>query len=319
MTWPARSVETNIADLQAQLAACEMGMRELLKMVDHFGLEVVRAYMRHVQDNAEASVRQVLGVLREGEFSYPMDDGSQISVKITPNRKARTATIDFSGTSPLHPGNFNAPSAICRAAVLYVFRCLVEDDIPLNEGCLKPLKIIIPENSLINPHYPAAVVAGNVETSQVIVDTLLGALGVAAASQGTMNNFIWGDATYQYYETICGGSGAGPQHPGTDAVQTHMTNSRLTDPEVLEFRYPVLLRRFAIRKDSGGKGEHSGGNGVIREIEFKETMQASILSQRRAIAPFGLAGGEPAARQVMAAHEDIDREGDDDGKHRYSG
>ena len=291
--WPARSVETNIADLQAQLAACEMGMRELLKMVDHFGLKVVQAYMRHVQDNAEASVRRVLGVLREGTFSYPMDDGSQVCVKITPNRKARTATIDFSGTSPLHPGNFNAPSAICRAAVLYVFRCLVEDDIPLNEGCLKPLKIIIPENSLINPHYPAAVVAGNVETSQVIVDTLLGALGVAAASQGTMNNFIWGDATYQYYETICGGAGATRGRAGCDAVHTHMTNSRLTDPEVLEWRFPVRLESFRLRPGSGGRGRCKGGDGTVRELRFLAPMTASILAGHRRVPPYGMDGGEP--------------------------
>ncbi|OQX33310.1 MAG: 5-oxoprolinase, partial [Candidatus Sedimenticola endophacoides] len=256
---PARNPDANIADFQAQLAACEKGMQELLGMVEHFGLNVVHAYMQHVQDNAEESVRRVLDVLSDGEFCYPMDDGYKVCVKITLDKAARRAVIDFTGTSDQHPGNYNAPSAVCRAAVLYVFRCLVDDMIPLNEGCLKPLEVIIPEGSIINPRYPAAVVAGNVETSQVIVDTLLGALGVAAASQGTMNNFTWGNDKHQYYETLCGGAGATANCNGTDAVHSHMTNSRLTDPEVLEWRFPVRLESFSIRKGSGGAGWRHGG------------------------------------------------------------
>ncbi|MEA3291887.1 MAG: hydantoinase B/oxoprolinase family protein, partial [Pseudomonadota bacterium] len=239
--WPARNIDMNIADFKAQLAACEKGVQELMQMVLHFGLDVVQAYMRHVQDNAEASVQRLLGALHDGAFSYVMDDGSQICVEITIHHRddpdRRRTRIDFSGTSPQHPGNFNAPTAIVRAAVLYVLRCLVDDNIPLNEGCLKPVEIVIPEGSMINPEYPAAVVAGNVETSQYIVDTLLGALGAAAGSQGTMNNFTWGNKQNQYYETLCGGAGATPGHDGADAVHTHMTNSRLTDPEVLEWRF----------------------------------------------------------------------------------
>ena len=292
-SWPSRNVDTNIADLKAQLAACEKGMQELLRMVRHFGLEVVHAYMQHVQDNAEASVQRVIGRLHDGQFCNPMDDGSRICVKIAADRQAGRATIDFSGTSPQHQGNFNAPSAVCRAAVLYVFRCLVDEIIPLNEGCLKPLKIIIPPGTMINPHYPAAVVAGNVETSQAIVDTLLGALRVAAASQGTMNNFTWGNERYQYYETICGGAGATATSNGADAVHTHMTNSRLTDPEVLEWRFPVRLESFAIRKGSGGSGRHKGGNGAIRKLRFLQPMSANILASHRHVPPFGLAGGEP--------------------------
>ncbi len=294
-SYPSRNPDANIADFQAQLAACEKGMQELLRMVEHFGLEVVHAYMQHVQDNAEESVRRVLDVLSDGEFCYAMDDGNQVCVKITLDKKARRAVIDFTGTSPQHAGNYNAPASVCKAAVLYVFRCLVDDMIPLNEGCLKPLEIIIPERSLINPQYPAAVVAGNVETSQVIVDTLLGALGVAAASQGTMNNFTWGNAEYQYYETLCGGSGATPSQPGTDAVHTHMTNSRLTDPEVLEWRFPVRLESFKIRTGSGGKGKYRGGDGVERRLRFLQAMTANILAGHRKIAPYGLAGGENAA------------------------
>jgi 5-oxoprolinase (ATP-hydrolysing) len=291
---PARNIDYNIADLKAQLAACEKGMQELLRTVDHFGIEVVNAYMEHVQANAEESVRRVLDRLHDGEFCYKMDDGCMVCVKITLNRTERSATIDFSGTSPQHLGNYNAPKAICRAAVLYVFRCLVHDDIPLNEGCLKPLQIIIPENCMINPSYPAAVVAGNVETSQVIVDALLGALGVAAASQGTMNNFTWGNEKHQYYETICGGSGATATSHGTDAVHTHMTNSRLTDPEVLEWRFPVRLEQFSIRHDSGGKGKHRGGSGTIRKLRFLEPMRANILAGHRRVPPYGMAGGAAA-------------------------
>jgi len=289
--YPARSPDANIADFQAQLAACEKGMQELLRMVDHFSIEVVHAYMRHVQNNAEESVRRVLDVLKDGEFCYKMDDGYQVCVKITLQKEQRSAIVDFTGTSAQHPGNYNAPSAICKAAVLYVFRCLVDDMIPLNEGCLKPLEIIIPEGSMINPLYPAAVVAGNVEVSQVIVDTLLGALGVAAASQGTMNNFTWGNSEHQYYETICGGSGATAEHVGTDAVHTHMTNSRLTDPEVLEWRFPVRLENFSIRHGSGGSGLHAGGDGCERSVRFLESMTANILAGHRQVSPYGMNGG----------------------------
>jgi 5-oxoprolinase (ATP-hydrolysing) len=261
-------------------------------MVEHYGLETVKVYMKYVQDNAEESVRRVIEVLKDGEYLYPMDGGGQIQVKITIEPDSRSAKIDFTGTSPQQNNNFNAPSAVCKAAVLYVFRTLVDDDIPLNAGCLKPLEIIIPEGCMLNPNYPAAVVAGNVETSQNITDALYGALGIMAASQGTMNNFTFGNANYQYYETICGGSGAGANFPGTDAVQTNMTNSRLTDPEVLEWRFPVLLESFEIRANSGGKGKYDGGNGVLRKIKFREGMIAGILSGRRVIPPLGLKGGE---------------------------
>jgi 5-oxoprolinase (ATP-hydrolysing) len=289
--WPARSIDTNIADFKAQLAACEKGVQELLRMVEHFGLEAVHAYMRHVQDNAEESLRRVLPGLRDGAFRYPMDDGSRIQVAITVDRHRRRAVVDFTGTSPQHRGNFNAPASVCRAAVLYVFRCLIGDRIPLNEGCLKPLEIIIPEDSMINPRYPAAVVAGNVETSQAIVDTLFGALGVAAGSQGTMNNFTWGNAQFQYYETICGGAGATARRNGAAAVHTHMTNSRLTDPEVLEWRFPVLLESFGIRRDSGGRGRFNGGDGCERRLRFLQPMTAGILAGHRRVAPYGMAGG----------------------------
>jgi len=291
--WPARNPDMNIADFKAQLAACEKGARELVNMADHYGVETVHAYMKHVQDNAEESVRRVLGVLDDGEFTYKMDDGHQILVSIKVDQKNRKATVDFTGTSPQHPGNFNAPTAVVRAAVLYVFRCLVDDNIPLNEGCLKPMDIIIPEKSMISPQYPAAVIAGNVETSQYLVDTLFGAVGAVAASQGTMNNFIWGNDEYQYYETICGGAGATENKPGTDAVHTHMTNSRLTDPEVLEWRFPVILESFEIRTGSGGKGHNKGGDGVIRKMRFLETMTANIISGHRKVPPYGLEGGGP--------------------------
>jgi len=293
--YPARNPAQNIADLQAQVAANERGVQELQKMVRHYGLAQVQAYMQHVQDNAEESVRRVITVLSDGQFTYPMDDGTEIRVAIAIDRPNRSATLDFTGTSPQQPTNANAPLAICKAVVLYVFRSLVDDDIPLNAGCLKPLEIIVPEGCLLNPQYPAAVVAGNVETSQAIANTLYGALGILAASQGTMNNLTFGNAQHQYYETICGGSGAGATFDGTDAVQTHMTNSRLTDPEVLEWRYPVLLDRFEIRPHSGGNGKHRGGNGVIRRIEFRQPMTAAILSSHRKVAPFGLQGGEPGA------------------------
>jgi len=293
--YPARNIPQNIADLQAQIAANQLGVQELEKMVADYGLETVQAYMGFVQDNAEEAVRRVIEVLQDGSFTYSLDNGSQIQVQITINRCDRSAKIDFTGTSPQQPNNFNAPAAVCKAAVLYVFRTLVDDDIPLNAGCLKPLEIIIPPGSLLNPHFPAAVVAGNVETSQAITDALYGALGIMAASQGTMNNFTFGNQEYQYYETICGGSGAGANFDGTDAVHTHMTNSRLTDPEVLEWRFPVLLENFAIRPESGGKGKHRGGNGVIRRLRFLKTITAGILSSRRIIPPFGLAGGEPGS------------------------
>jgi 5-oxoprolinase (ATP-hydrolysing) len=301
--YPARNIEQNLADLRAMIAANEKGVQELRRMVEHFGLDVVHAYMRHVQDNAEEAVRRVIDVLKPGEFSYEMDNGALIRVKISVDRAARSATIDFTGTSTQLPNNFNAPSAVCMAAVLYVFRTLVDDDIPLNAGCLKPLNVIIPEGSMLRPRYPAAVVAGNVETSQCITDTLYGALGVMGASQGTMNNFTFGNADYQYYETICGGSGAGGADAsakgalqgfdGTDAVHTHMTNTRLTDPEVLEWRFPVLLESFEIRPGSGGMGKWRGGSGIVRRVRFLEAMTAAILSGHRRIPPYGMAGGEP--------------------------
>jgi 5-oxoprolinase (ATP-hydrolysing) len=291
--YPARNPAQNIADLQAQIAANEKGVQELQKLVAHYGLEMVQAYMQHVQDNAEECVRRVIDRLHDGQFTYSMDDGSQVAVQVSVDRAQRSAHIDFTGTSPQRPNNLNAPAAVCKAAVLYVFRTLVDDDIPLNAGCLKPLNITIPAGSMLNPRYPAAVVAGNVETSQVITDALYGALGAMAASQGTMNNFTFGNERHQYYETICGGSGAGPDFPGTDAVHTHMTNSRLTDPEVLEWRFPVLLRQFAIRQGSGGAGQHRGGNGIVRTVEFHEPMTAGILSNHRQVPPFGLNGGRP--------------------------
>jgi 5-oxoprolinase (ATP-hydrolysing) len=293
--YPARNPDQNIADLRAQIAANEKGVQELRRMVGMYGLDVVWAYMGHVQDNAEEQVRRVISVLKDGRFTYTLDEGTQITVAITIDHPSRSARIDFTGTSPQTKSNFNAPSAVCRAAVLYVFRTLVDDTIPMNEGCLKPLDIIIPEGSMLNPRYPAAVVAGNVETSQYITDTLYGALGVLAASQGTMNNFTFGNARYQYYETICGGSGAGPDFDGTDAVHTHMTNTRLTDPEILEWRFPVLLEEFALRRGSGGAGQWRGGDGVIRKIRFREAMTAAILSGHRKVAPYGMAGGEPGA------------------------
>ena len=290
--YPARNPQQNVADLQAQVAANEKGLRELRRMVDHYGLEVVHAYMGHVQDNAEEQVRRVLDVLKDGAFTCFMDDGSQVSVEITIDKSSRSAKIDFSKSSPQQLNNFNAPAAVTRAAVLYVFRTLVEDEIPLNEGCLKPLDIIIPEGSILKPIPPGAVVAGNVETSQIIVDALYGALGVMAGSQGTMNNFTFGNETYQYYETVGGGSGAGPGFDGADGVQTHMTNSRLTDPEVLEWRFPVLVERFAVRRGSGGRGAYRGGSGVHRRLRFREAMTAAILSGHRQVAPIGVDGGE---------------------------
>ncbi len=291
--YPARNPTQNVADLKAQIAANEKGVRELNRMVEHFGLATVQAYMQHVQDNAEEQVRRVLDVLNDGEFCYPMDSGAEIRVRISIDKLDRTATVDFTGTSPQQDNNFNAPSAVCRAAVLYVFRTLVSDDIPMNEGCLKPIRIVIPERSMLSPVYPGAVVAGNVETSQCVTDTLYGALGVLAASQGTMNNVTFGNERHQYYETVCGGSGAGPDFDGTSAVHTHMTNSRLTDPEVLEWRFPVLLESFEIRRGSGGSGLYKGGDGTRRRLRFLEPMQVAILSNHRRVPPYGVAGGQP--------------------------
>ena len=290
--YPSRNVDNNIADLKAQIAANEKGVQELNRIVAHYGLDVVHAYMQHVQDNAEESVRRVIDVLSDGEFEYAMDDGAKIRVAISIDQEARAARIDFSGTSTQLNSNYNAPTAVCRAAVLYVFRTLVEADIPLNAGCLKPIELIIPDGSMLNPQYPAAVVAGNVETSQCITDALYGALGAVAAAQGSMNNFTFGDDRWQYYETICGGAGAGESFDGASAVHTHMTNSRLTDPEILEWRFPVLLESFSIRRGSGGAGRHHGGDGTLRRIRFLEDMTASILSSHRVVPPFGLAGGE---------------------------
>jgi len=290
--WPARNPDQNIADLKAQVAACERGATELHNVINHYGLDVVHAYMGHVMENAEESVRRVIAALSDCEFVGEMDDGNQISVSIQVNLQQRSAVIDFTGTSGQHPGNFNAPKAVCRSAVLYVFRCMVNDAIPLNAGCLVPLDIRIPDPSMISPHPPAAVIAGNVETSQLLVDTLFGALGVIAGSQGTMNNFIWGNDQHQYYETICGGAGATPSANGATAVHTHMTNTRLTDPEILEWRHPVRVEHFKVRHDSGGSGSHKGGDGVVRRLKFLEPMTVNVLSSRRKVAPYGVDGGE---------------------------
>ena len=291
--YPARNALQNVNDLKAQIAANEKGVGELRKMTAQFTLPVVKAYMQHVQDNAAESVRRVIDRLHDSEFAYEMDQGTVIRVKITVDKQRREATVDFTGTSPQQPTNFNAPEPVTRAAVLYVFRVMVDDDIPMNAGCLRPINIMIPPRSMLSPEYPAAVVAGNVEVSQAVTDTLFGALGALAAAQGTMNNLNLGNARYQYYETICSGSPAGPGFPGTDAVHTHMTNTRLTDPEVLEFRYPVLLEDFHIRAGSGGRGKWNAGDGVVRTIRFLERMECTILSGHRRVRPFGLAGGEP--------------------------
>jgi 5-oxoprolinase (ATP-hydrolysing) len=290
--YPARNPTQNINDLKAQIAANEKGVQELHKMVRQFSLPVVQAYMKHVQDNAAESVRRVIDRLHDSDFSYEMDQGTFIKVKITVDKKKREATVDFTGTSPQQPTNFNAPEPVTRAAVLYVFRVMVDDDIPMNAGCLRPINIVIPKSTMLTPEYPAAVVAGNVEVSQAVTNCLFGALGALAAAQGTMNNLNFGNARYQYYETICSGSPAGPGFNGTDAVHTHMTNTRLTDPEILEFRYPVLLEDFHIRKGSGGKGEWHAGDGIRRTIRFLEPMECTLLTGHRRMRPFGLAGGE---------------------------
>jgi 5-oxoprolinase (ATP-hydrolysing) len=293
--YPARNPDQNMADLRAQVAANQKGVDELRKMVAHFGLDVVQAYMGHVQDNAEEAVRRVITALNDGHYCLELDNGARIQVAIRVDRDTRSAEIDFTGTSAQLPNNFNAPSAVCMAAVLYVFRTLVDDEIPLNAGCLKPLHVIIPPGSMLNPHYPASVVSGNVETSTCITNALYGALGVMAAAQGTMNNFTFGNGRYQYYETISGGSGAGDGFDGTDVVQTNMTNSRLTDPEILEFRFPVRLESYEIRHGSGGAGRWHGGNGGVRKVRFLEPMTAAILSNNRIYPPFGMAGGSPGA------------------------
>ncbi len=296
--YPARNPQQTIADLRAQIAANEKGVQELRAMVAQFGRATVAAYMQHVQDNAEESVRRVITALKDGQYTLALDNGAQIAVKVTVDAAARAATIDFTGTSAQLPNNFNAPKAVTMAAVLYVFRTLVNDDIPLNAGCLKPLRVIVPDGCMLNPHSPAAVVAGNVETSTCVTNAIYGALGVLAASQCTMNNFTFGNAAHQYYETISGGSGAGPGFNGTSVVQTHMTNSRLTDPEVLEFRFPVRLDSYEIRSGSGGVGQWRGGDGGVRRVRFLEPMTASILSNGRVVPAFGMAGGQPGALGV---------------------
>jgi len=292
---PARNIEQNLGDLKAQVAACVRGAEELQRLMNTFGRDVVLAYMGHVRANAAASVQRMLATLPDGHFRYELDNGAAVEVTITVDRNAGRAKIDFSGTSPQQPTNFNAPASICRAAALYVIRTLLDDDIPMNDGCLEPIELVIPEGSMLKPRHPAAVVAGNVETSQVITDALYGATGQLAAAQGTMNNFTFGNERYQYYETLCGGSGAGPGFDGTSAVHTHMTNSRLTDPEVLEWRFPVLVEAFQIREGSGGAGRWRGGDGVIRRIRFREPMAAALLANRRRVPPFGLQGGSPGS------------------------
>jgi 5-oxoprolinase (ATP-hydrolysing) len=289
--YPARSPDVNVADIKAQVAANEKGVQELRKVVEQFGWPTVTAYMRHVMDNAEESVRRVIDRIGNGSFEYRMDNGKPLRVAISVDHETRSAVVDFTGTGEQDTGNFNSPPAVTQAAVLYVFRCLVGDDIPLNDGCLKPLKLIIPEGTFLSPRPGAAVVAGNTEVSQATCNAIFGALGSIACSQATMNNFLFGDATRQYYETICGGTGAGPGFDGTAAVQTHMTNTRMTDPEVFELRYPVRLDQFSIRRNSGGQGKWTGGDGAIRRVRFLEDMTAIIVSSRRNVAPFGLAGG----------------------------
>ncbi len=294
--YPARSPDVNVADIKAQIAANERGVQELTRVVDRYGWDTVAAYMRHVMDNAEESVRRVLARLPSGSFAYTMDDGSPLRVAVTVDAATRSATVDFTGTGPQRGDNFNAPPAVTRAVVLYCFRCLVGADIPLNDGCLEPLHIVIPPGTFLSPEPGAAVVAGNTEVSQAVCNALMGALGAMAFSQATMNNFLFGNDTYQYYETICGGVGAGPGWEGASAVQTHMTNTRMTDPEVLELRYPVRLEEFSIRRGSGGAGQWRGGDGAIRRIRFLEPMQAVIVASRRSEGPFGMEGGGPGLR-----------------------
>jgi 5-oxoprolinase (ATP-hydrolysing) len=293
--YPARSPDVNVADIKAQIASNEKGVQELQRAVADYGLATVSAYMRHVMDNAEESVRRVLEKLPDGHFETHIDDGAPLKVAIRVDRAARKAVIDFTGTGPQRPSNFNAPSAVCRAVVLYCFRCLVGEDIPLNDGCLKPLEIVIPEGTFLSPRPGAAVVAGNTEVSQMTCNALLAALGACASAQATMNNLLFGDARYQYYETICGGIGAGPGFNGAGPVQTHMTNTRMTDPEILELRYPVRLEEFSIRRGSGGAGRWRGGDGSRRRIRFLHPMEAVIVASRRNVAPHGLQGGADGA------------------------
>ncbi|GAA6164506.1 hydantoinase B/oxoprolinase family protein [Pelagimonas sp. KU-00592-HH] len=315
-TYPARNPDQNMADLKAQVAANETGRRELLKVVAQYGLDVVQAYMGHVQDNAEESVRRVIDRLSDGAFSYPMDSGAQIEVKVSVDREAREAVIDFTGTSAQHAGNYNAPLSICRAVVLYVFRTMVGAEIPLNEGCLKPLRIVVPDGSMLNPVYPAAVIAGNTEVSQATCNALYGALGVIACSQATMNNFIWGNADFQNYETIAGGTGAGPGFNGCDAVQSHMTNTRMTDPEILEKRFPVRLEEFGIRADSGGAGEWRGGEGSWRRMRFLVPVTVTTLTSHRIVPPYGVDGGAAGGVGVnwaeMPDGQRVDLKGNDE-------
>ena len=294
--YPCRNIDQNMADLSAQIAANATGAAELSKVVSQYSLDVVHAYMKHVQDNAEESVRRVIAVLKDSHFTYPLDSGAQIKVQISVNKKARSALIDFTGTSPQDPLNYNAPLAVCRAVVLYVFRTLVGSDIPMNEGCMKPIELLVSKGSMIHPAYPAAVISGNTEVSQAVADTLFGALGVLAGSQGTMNNFVYGNETYQNYETICGGTGAGDGFNGASAVHSHMTNTRMTDPEVLENRFPVRLEEFSIRKGSGGQGAFVGGDGIVRKLRFLTEMTATVLTSHRKTAPFGAAGGAAGKR-----------------------
>ncbi|MFT7311801.1 MAG: 5-oxoprolinase (ATP-hydrolyzing), partial [Paracoccaceae bacterium] len=308
--YPCRNVDQNMADLAAQIAANATGVQELTKITRQFGLDVVHAYMGHVQDNAEESVRRVLDVLHDCGFTYPLDSGAQIKVSILVDKNAREATVDFTGTSAQDPFNYNAPKAICHAVVLYVFRTLVGANIPMNEGCLKPLNLIIPEGSMINPKAPAAVISGNTEVSQAIADALYGALGVIAGSQGTMNNFVYGNEVFQNYETICGGTGAGDGFDGASAVHSHMTNTRMTDPEVLETRFPVRVDEFSIRQGSGGAGVFKGGNGIVRKLRFLEPMTATVLSSHRDIAPHGASGGQAGStgeNSVIRADGSVER------------
>jgi 5-oxoprolinase (ATP-hydrolysing) len=310
--YPARNPDQNVADLRAQLAANARGIAEIERAVQRHTLSVVHSYMRHVQDNAATSVRNAINHLQPGEFRYELDSGQVIAVRIDIDREKKSARIDFTGTSAQDPQNFNAPRAVCLAAVLYVFRTLIDRPIPLNEGCLEPLEVIIPPGSMLDPSPPAAVAAGNVETSQCIVDALYGALGVLAASQGTMNNLTFGDNRLQYYETIAGGAGAGPGFDGCDAVQTHMTNSRLTDPEILESKFPVLVREFSIRKGTGGRGLHRGGEGTLRRLEFRAPMSGALLANHRRIAPFGVKGGSagaPGSGSILRVSGEVERLG----------
>ncbi len=293
--YPSRNPQTNLADLRAQVAATEKGVSEVRRMIEHFGLDVVQAYMRHVQDNGEQAVRRVIDALGDGDYSYEMDNGALIKVRITVDRAARSAVVDFTGTSAQLDSNFNAPASVTTAATLYVFRTLVADDIPLNDGCLRPLRIIVPDGCMLAPEYPAAVVAGNVETSQAVTGALYAALGLQAEGSGTMNNVTFGNERHQYYETVGSGSGAGPGFDGAPVVQTHMTNSRLTDPEVLEWRYPVLVETFAIRRGSGGAGRWRGGDGAVRRLRFRRPMVVSTLSGHRRVPPYGMSGGLPGA------------------------